>query len=94
MGVFAMSTLRRYEVGETKCLDDGSDNKALQMGCGKSTIIYLVFDKEKVSHVQVHELDRLLGKMGLTAVEVLTEEPRRVIQAVRSRRRLRPGQVI
>jgi hypothetical protein len=85
-----MTTIKRFEVGETKCLDDGSENQALLIGCPKGTIISLEFDK-RASHANIHDLDRLLGRMGLTAVEVQTEEPRRAVQVVRRRVRPRPG---
>jgi hypothetical protein len=67
-----MTTVKRFAVGDTKCLDDGSQDRALLIGCEKGGIISLVFDKEKASHAQVHELERLLGRMGFTAVEVQT----------------------
>jgi hypothetical protein len=86
-----MTTVKRFEVGDTKCLDDGSRDQALLIGCPNRTIISLVFDNEKATHAQVHELDRLLGKMGLTGVEVQTEEPRHVVRAIRRRARPRPG---
>ena len=81
-------TTTRFEVGDTKCADD---EQALLLSCPKGTIISLLFDSNRASRNQVHELDRLLGKMGLMAVKVQMEEPKRVIQAVRKRVRPRPG---
>jgi hypothetical protein len=86
-----MTTVKKFEVGETKCLDDGSRDQALLIGCENRTIVSLVFDNKRASHAQVHELDRLLGHMGLQTVEVQSEEPRLVMQSVRRRVRPRPG---
>jgi hypothetical protein len=86
-----MTIVKRFEVGDTTCLDDGSQDQGLLIGCPNRTIISLVFDNKKASHSQIHELERLLRRMGLTAVEVQTQEPRRVIRAVRRRLRPRPG---
>jgi hypothetical protein len=69
-----MTKVKRFEVGDTKCFDSGTRDQALLIGCPNRTIISLVFDQKRASHAQVHELDRLLGQMGLTAVEVQTEE--------------------
>jgi hypothetical protein len=63
-----MTTIKRFDVGETKC-DEGS---GLLIGCGNDTIITLVFDNKRTSHADVHTLDRLITKMGLIAVEVQT----------------------
>jgi hypothetical protein len=70
-----MITIKKYETGETKRLDDGSQDKALLIGCGGRTIISLNFDNLKATNDQVRELDRLLGNMGLLSVEVQTGEP-------------------
>jgi hypothetical protein len=82
-----MTTVRTFEVGETKCYDSSSGEQALLIGCSGHAIVSLVFDN--ASHAQVHELDRLVGKMGLTTVEVQTEEPRRFVQVIRRRARPR-----
>lgn len=66
-----MTTVKRFEAGDTKPCDETSGVQALHIGCPNRTIISLVF--ETATHNQVHELDRLLMKMGLTAVEV--EDP-------------------
>ena len=66
-----MATVKRFDVGDTKCLDDGSQDKALLIGSTQGAIISLVFDK-RASRSDVEELRRLLGKMGLTAVDVQT----------------------
>lgn len=86
-----MTTIKKFEVGDTKCLDNGSRGQALLIGCPKDTIISLVFDKDRATHAQVHEVDRLLGKMGLAGVEVQTEEPRRASHTIRRTVRPRPG---
>lgn len=69
-----MTTVNRFEVGDTKCLDEGTLDQALLIGCPKGTIVSLMFNKKRSSHAQIHELVRLLGRMGLMAVEVQTEE--------------------
>jgi hypothetical protein len=84
-----MATAKRFEVGDTKCLDDGSQDRALLIGCPNRTIISLMFDNKRASHSQVHELDRLLTSMGFKTVEVQTQESPRVIQAVRRRTPIR-----
>lgn len=89
-----MTTVKRFEVGETKCLDNGSPEQAVLIGCPGGTIISLVFDNKRASHAQVHELVRLVQQMGLTTVKVQTEEPRRVIPTVRRRVRPRPTRII
>ena len=87
-----MTRVKTFEVGETKCLDDGSGNQGLLIGCANRAVISLMFDNKRATHAQVHELDRLLGRMGLQAVEVQSEEPRRVsIQTIRRGTRFRPG---
>jgi hypothetical protein len=88
-----MINVKRFEVGDTKCLDDGSGNQGLLIGCPNRTIISLMFDNKRATHAQVHELDRLLGSMGLQEVEVQTEEPRRIVTVVRRRARPRPGRL-
>ena len=84
-----MTIVKRFEVTGTKCLDDGSQTQALLIGSANRTIITLAFGK--ASHNQVHELDRLIVRMGLTAVEVKNYEPTRTVQSVRRRVRPRPG---
>ena len=65
-----IAVFKRYEVGETKPCDETSGVQTLSIGCPNRTIISLVF--ETATHNQVHELDRFLGSMGFTAIEVLT----------------------
>ena len=84
-----MPTIKKYEVGETKCSDDGAE---LLMGCAEGEIISLHF--KNVSRAQVKELERLLDIMGLTSVEVQTQGPNGFVVPLRKRRPLRPGQVI
>jgi hypothetical protein len=68
-----MTTVKRFEVGDTKCMDDGSQDQGVLILDGKGTIIALMFDNKRTTHAQVHELDRLLGTMGLQQVVVQTE---------------------
>ena len=85
-----MPKVKTFTVGETKCLDDGSGEQGLLISGPNGAIISLMFDKARCTHAQIHELDRMVSGMGLTAVEVQTEEPRFVVQRV-PRVRPRPG---
>jgi hypothetical protein len=76
-----MATVRKtFKVGEMKCLDDGSQEQALLIGCPNRTIISLMFDSKKTSHRDIHEIERWFSNKGLLAVEVQTEEPRPRVQ--------------
>jgi hypothetical protein len=69
-----MTTVKRFEVGDTKGIDDGSGDKTLLIGCSQGAIVSLVFDNS-ASHAQMRELERLLAKMRLLSVHVQTEGP-------------------
>jgi hypothetical protein len=70
-----MTTVKRFEVGDTKCLDDGSRTQALLISGGNGAIISLMFGS--ASRKQVRELERTIAQMELTVVEVQTEESNR-----------------
>ena len=55
-----------FKAGETKSLDEG---KGIVIGCENDTLVSLVFDKS-ASVEQVRELERMIDKMRLIAVEV------------------------
>jgi hypothetical protein len=72
-----MTVIKKFIVAEMKCLDDGSQDQALLIGCPNRTILSLVFDRKKATHTRVHELEGLMREMGLASVEVQTDEPQR-----------------
>jgi hypothetical protein len=86
-----MIVVKTFKAGDTKCLDDGSGEQGLLISGPNGAIIALMFDKARCTHAQIHDLDRIVSKMGLTAVEVQTEGPRYVVQPVPRRIRARPG---
>lgn len=64
---------RKFKVAGIECSDGPVYKAALLLGHGKGTRITLVFDGARASETQVRDVERLLGEMGLKAVEVQRE---------------------
>ena len=55
-----------FKAGEVKSIDEG---RGVAIGCDNNTLVSLVFDGS-ASREQIRDLERMIGKMKLVAVEV------------------------